>query len=206
MTIKLLTLIFLILLFSCNNHDNGKVETVKAIPKITFDHPDNFTTPSGREIKFFVKDSAYYMQWKQAGSMKNVDYSFDLVEGGNVSFPILVSENKNYVLLRHGCGSPCWNGFFLPLYKGGNQFIKNNYLTYDLDKELVAYINDNDSLEIYNLRTSLKQTVFIEKCESAFKGYCIDTAYFQNNYFHYLWTSDAYTKSGNTQKRKVKLI
>jgi hypothetical protein len=205
MTTKLLTLIILIVLYSCNNHDSGKVETTKVTSKNTFNHPDNFTTPNGQEIKFFVKDSTYYAQWKQADSIRTVDYSFDLIEGGNVSFPILVAENKNYILLRHGCGSPCWNGFFLPLYKAGNQFIKNNYLAYDLDKELVAYINDNDSLEIYNLRSGIKQTMFLDKCESVFKGYCIDTAYFENNYFHYSWTSDAHTKSGKNQLRKVKL-
>ena len=205
MTTKLLTSILFLGLLSCVNHDSEKVVTTKTTNKTIFNHPDNFTTPNGQRIQFFVKDSAYYMQWKQADSIKTVDYTFDLVEGGNSSFPILVTENKNYVLLRHGCGSPCWNGFFLPLYKEGSSFIINNYLAYDLDKELVAYINDKDSLEIYNLRTSTKQTIYLEKCESAFKGYCIDTAYFQNNYFHYSWTPETYINSNKSQKRKIKL-
>ncbi len=175
------------------------------INNTSFNHPDNFITPKGQEVKFVVIGNNYYIQWKQSDTLKTFDYPFNLVEGGNSSFPRLVAENENYVVLRSSCGSPCWVGLFLPLYKGGRAKAVHEYIAFDINAKLVAYVSSSDSIAILNLRTFQKQYFHPGKCESAFLGYCIDTAYFENNSLHYKWATKTVIHSAVTNEKEYKI-
>lgn len=201
------TLLFILIfgLSSCNNSQDIIESNPLPDKKTSFNHPDNFTTPFGQEIQFLVKDNKYYVQWRQSDSLMTLDYPFDLIENGHVSFPAFVAENKNYILLRTGCGNPCWLGLFLPLDKNNSAEIVNEYISFDLNSDVVAYILSRDSIAILNLRTHDKQYFSPGKCESVFPGYCIDTSYFKNKSFYYAWTPEIGVKNKKTKIKEYTL-
>jgi hypothetical protein len=201
MDLKILFIVLTFGLYACNTTQDKISDYLTSKKEINLNHPGNFTTPNGQEIRFLVKDSKYNVQWRQGDSLKTLNYFFNLAEGGHTSFPSLIAENKNYVLLRSGCGNPCWLGLFLPLYKGGKPQIVNEYIAFDLNSDLVAFISNTDSIAILNLKKFDKQYFNPGKCESAFPGYCIDTAYFKNNTFYYSWNSETTIRS---KKAKIK--
>jgi hypothetical protein len=192
------------LLFSCNfNTNEVHMDNIKK--DFPFNHPDNFITPKGRKIIFVVKNNKYFIQWQQEDSLKTLNYPFDFIEEGNSSFPRFMEENEDYVLLRSGCGNPCWFGIFLPLYKAGQPKIVHEYIAVDLNSDLVASVKSSDSIEVLNLRTFDRQYIYPGKCESAFLGYCIDTAYFKEKYLHYVWTSETYINSNIRENKEFKI-
>lgn len=171
--------------------------------------PTSFKTPKGRQIKFKIIDKYFYVQWDDKNNaLQTLDYKFE-INGADAWTPRFISENDSYIFLRAGCGNPCWLGIFLPLYKDGRPEIIHEYLTYNLDKHYVAYINfGKDSLEVLNLKTSKKQTFPTDKCVSTFTNYCIDTMYFKDNFLYYKWNADTYInskKSGQTKRVTIKI-
>lgn len=164
-------------------------------------------TPSGRTIKFKTVGKYFYVQWDNNHSLQTLDYKFQ-TDGADAWFPRFKNESDNYIFLRAGCGSPCWIGIFLPLYKDGKPEIINEYLSYDLDKHYVAYFNyDIDSMEVFNLLTKKKQTFRTGKCESDFKGSCVDTIYFKDNYLYCKWFPETFinSKKGQTKRVAIKI-
>jgi hypothetical protein len=201
MDMQTLLFILVFVLSSCNNSEDIIESHPLSDKKTSYNHPENFTTPSGQEILFLVKDNKYYVQWRQSDSLRTLDYPFDLIENGHVSFPSFVAESKNYILLNSGCGSPCWLGLFLPLDKNASPEIVNEYISFDLNAGVVAHISGADSISILNLKTHSKQFFYPSKCEAVFPGECIDTAYFKDKTFYYAWTSET---SFDDKKAKIR--
>jgi hypothetical protein len=165
--------------------------------------PQDFNTPMGRVVKFKRIDKEFYLQWESDDTLRTLDYPF-LVNGADAWLPRLVSENENYLFFRAGCGSPCWIGIFLPLYKNGHPEVIHEYIATDIDNNLVASVN-YDSIEIINLRTLQKQYFKPGNCESAFLSYCIDKAYFKDNALYYCWSPKTDINSLERQKRKYEM-
>lgn len=159
--------------------------------------PSDFRTPQGYAVKFKQVNNQFYLQWETNDSLRTVDYPFP-VGCADARLPKLKSENKNYLVMRAGCGNPCWVGFFLPLNRNARPAIIHEYIAFDLNNHLVASINI-DSIEITNLITLKKQCFKPGNCESAFIGYCVDKAYFKNNILYYNWTPQ-------TRMNKSKII
>jgi hypothetical protein len=164
-----------------------------------------FKTPQGHLIKFKTNGNIFYIKWKGQNGFKTVDYPFDL-KGADAWLPCLIAENDNFLVIRAGCGNPCWVGIFLPLKTNSNYHIINEYMGYDLAKGYVAYFNDKEQLEVLNLKTAKTQAFQTEKCVSAFKGYCVDTLYFKNNSVYLQWNTQAgiNSKKGKLVTKKLK--
>lgn len=209
-----------LLLFSCsqqpvNNEESTHLEEQKQIEiqndendseELINDHPNDFITPNGIEVKFPVVDSSYNLIWKRNNKYDTLYLSLPLIKGSHSSNPRLVDENKDYLYFENGCGSPCWNGFVLPLYGKRNAFSIEYPIARNLDRHCIAIIKDNDQLALYNLKTGEEQLISTDKCASAFTGYCIDTAYFEGVHFVYKWGNDAHMNSGDEiiKRKKVK--
>jgi hypothetical protein len=148
------------------------------------------TTRRGHNIQLYKTDGHYYLKWQQDNKWMTMKDAFFSMEEGNARYPELVAESDDYVVLRAGCGSPCWVGAFLPLKQGENAMLIHEYITFDLSSRLVAYISGfSDSISILKLPTGQMRSYYTGKCESAFTGYCIDTAFFDGNKLFYNWDS-----------------
>src|SRR5579875_2798509 len=100
---------------------------IQLTPKIS-----SFKTPKGHIIKFKKKDSNhFYIQWMNGNILKTLDYEFDL-QGADAWLPIFVDESENFLLIKAGCGNPCWIGFFLPLNSNYKYQVIHEYFGYDL--------------------------------------------------------------------------
>jgi hypothetical protein len=164
-------------------------------------------TPLGAILKLkIINDSSYVVQWGNSFKLKTCPDTLHL-DGHETWIPEFIAENKDYIVLRQGCGNPCWVGYFLPL----NDTIKpryiHEYLDYDLKNNLVAFIKGDNIIEIINLKTSLKEDHATLSCTSAFLGYCIDSLSVKDKILKYKWfpktTMDS--KKGNWIKEKIKI-
>lgn len=198
---KLYTILLAIIFLSCkdkihieNNSSNGLIKKHKS-------HLDDIKTPNGNIIKFKTIGNQFELQWNCNGKTRVLSETFDL-NGSKSWYPKFVDESESYIFLRAGCGSPCWQGFFLPINKQGKEIIIHEYLAVDLHQNYVAYINyDNNTLEVLNIKNDKKQSFTIGKCNSAFTGYCIDSIYFEKDKLNYKWIPETYINS-----KKGKLI
>ena len=184
----IITVAFLFL--SCGNKNHEHSVTEKKAKTKTHLVLSDMVTPNGNIIKFKKIGNQSFLQWNRENKLVNLDYAFDL-NGADAWLPKFVSENDNYLLFRAGCGSPCWTGFFLPLNKNGTVTTISEYLAYDLNQNYVAYINDKNNLEVLNITSGEKQSFITGYCNSAFKGYCIDTIYFKQKKIYYKWNANA---------------
>lgn len=151
-------------------------------------------TRSGAIVRLkIVDDSTYYIQWGNSTKMKTFPEKFNL-EGAEAWIPRLIYENNDYLVMRGGCGNPCWVGYFLPLHEGSKPQMIHEYLGYDLENHLVAYVSDN-SIEILNLKTNSIEVHKTKGCVSAFIGYCIDSLSIKNRTLKYKWIPDSRIKS-----------
>ncbi len=101
-------------------------------------------------------------------------YNCQIADAG---IPKFKWDNHDFIVLKYGCGSPCWGVLILPL--NIKDSIKN--IMYDLASDptnnTIVYLGEPDynDLVIENLKLKTKQMIKIAQCNSAFLGYCIDS-------------------------------
>lgn len=214
MKFELLIIFFAICLCSCEEYPpktsaNKVRDTTKSaeVKKIEPDLTD-VKTALGHIIKYKRTGDSFQVQWFQNGQLKTLTGCEFQVCSADAWIPRFKSENENYLLLKAGCGNPCWMGFFLPLNGDQQPNVIHEYLAYDLDQNYVAQINyDLDSIEVLNLKSNKTQRFKTGNCKSAFKGYCFDTMYFDKKCLKYSWDSavDWSSKTKRIIKLKLKI-
>ncbi len=169
---------------------------------------DYIITPLHRTVKLLWNGKSGSIQWIQNGKSKILRNAFYVKERDVVGYPRFERESQDYIVLRYGCGSPCWIEIFLPLYKNGNPTIIEDPFVYDLGIDRVAGPGgiNGTFMEILNLRTRKKQSFYPDSCTSAFIGYCIDTAYFEGNKFVYYWNAQATFDNRRSAKNKKSVV
>lgn len=189
---------------------NRKKSAPKIYPEtqLGLNHFKRFTTPQGKIIDYeFVKNSrVYFLQWGTKTYLRTHPDTLTL-DDAPVRNPVYIAEGKDFILMRYGCGSPCWVGLFLPMDKNKEPREIHEYQAYDLVHNLVAYFNyDSPSAEIVveNLKTGKKQRIALKSpCTSAFPGYC-GSMYIKNKLLYYDWSPSAGDKPDNVS-RKIKI-
>jgi hypothetical protein len=166
--------------------------------------PTYLTTPKGNVFKFRTNEGIFQLQWFQKGKWKHCEYKF-IVNGPEAHKPKFIAENDKYVLLRAGCGNPCWIDLFFPLNEGATATIINEYLAYDLNQDYVVSINNDNKLQVYNLKTHQFETIKTPKCESDFSPYCVDTIYFQKKQLKFKWKTKLNSNKGQWYKFKISI-
>lgn len=116
----------------------------------------------------------------------------------------IVEENDRLVLVRAGCGNPCWNGYFYDKISG-RIFELNNYLGYDLERGYVLSPNFNSGLDIINLQDGEVNHYIKDGCNSAFIGYCIDFVSFSDSYCFFDWYGDTVYGEGIRIRDSIRL-
>lgn len=106
----------------------------------------------------------------------------------------IVWRSKDYIFVRTGCGSPCWNGSLLNLNKKETKIYPFYYFL-DKNSQVIVYPDENDSnvLVLENFKINTKKTFKLDTCEKVLHPlFSIDTIYkFNKNSIHleYLDTS-----------------
>lgn len=153
-----------------------------------------------------VTDSTYHIQWGDSLNLKTYPDLFPM-DGYETRIPLFIAENSDYIVMRQGCGNACWVGYFLPLKESLQPEMIHEYLDYDLDNGLVAFVKDTSTIEIVNLKTGQTEDHQTDGCTSAFPGYCIDSLSIKNRILKYKWIPDTYIKShkGTVRVERIKI-
>lgn len=167
----------------------------------------DFKTPIGRYIRFkIINKSRYIMQWGDSINLRMYPDTFYL-DGLSNGIPLFIEENKDYIVMKSGCGSPCWVGYFLPLNNITEPFAAHEYLGYDLNDNLVSFVKDSNVISVYNIKSKQIENHVINGCTSAFIGYCIDSLSIKKKVLKYKWYPDTYMNSdkGRFRIEKIKI-
>ena len=116
----------------------------------------------------------------------NEKYSCEIADA---RVPHFKWDNKDFIGLKFGCGSPCWGVMVLPLnLKDSVREILYN-LDFDPKSNLIVYFGGEnyDKLIVENLKTKSKQIIDVnkKKCDVAFIGYCIDSVSINSEELYY---------------------
>jgi len=195
-------------MFSCNN--GRQSDSIKASSRFSPDYLGylkTIKTPAGKIIKYkLMNDSCYCLQWGDSMNLKTLPDTF-YMDNHETWIPKFITENTNYIVMRNSCGNPCWVGYFLPLHDSVKPVSIHEYLDFDIENDIVAYIKDSNSIEILNLKTRQTETHKFSDCNSAFPGYCIDSLSIKNKILKYKWIPETLinSKSGNFVTEKIKI-
>lgn len=164
-------------------------------------------TPLGITIRFkIINDSSFLIQWGHPLNLKTFPDTLKL-DVHEAWIPRYIAENKDYIVLRQGCGNPCWVGYFLPLNDSIKEQTIHEYLDFDLSNNLVAWIKGTNVIEIVNLKTKMNEEHKINGCGSSFLGYCIDSLSIKDKTLKYKWFPKTKFDSerGIIMKEKIKI-
>lgn len=164
-------------------------------------------TPLGAIFRLkIITDSTYVIQWGDSLSLKTFPVAFYL-DGHETWIPKFIDENKDYIVMRQGCGNPCWIGYFLPLDDSIKPGMFHEYLDYDLNNNLIVYVKSSKIIGITNIKTDQIEDHKIEGCTSVFLGYCIDSLTIKNRILKFKWISDTIKNSqkGDFKTEKIKI-
>lgn len=148
-------------------------------------------TPSGRHLSFLAAGTTFFIQWHDGTRLRTVPETF-WFNSSYATYPIFHSEDSNFILMKAGCGTSCWDGYFLPLHATDSAYRLHNYQLYDTARKLVVYLENEfvDSLDIINLKTGAKAkyklNVRATRCHYPFE--CLDTLYFEQGNLIYTTT------------------
>jgi hypothetical protein len=99
-------------------------------------------------------------------------------------------ENKDFVVLRGGAGTGSWFNVILPLDSLAEESGIWNPMAYNKKSNLIAEEGDADTIVVIrNIKTGKSQPIIdkMNKCESAFNNYCIDSISIQNKEVYIKW-------------------
>ncbi|WP_460577023.1 hypothetical protein [Flavobacterium koreense] len=208
-----------ILIISCKQ----KAETEKILKKnptvtenkVVTEDPEKYWEADTLLIKKYISDSENEIELRGSQS-KDLYYLNIKTKSGKVyqyqiadncygaSHSRVEWDNSDYIFVRQGCGTMCWNGKLLNISgkKKTRDFLF--YLYSDSIKNYIAFADsiDTKKIIIQNLKTLKKREISLDICnEAVMPNLTIDTIYETVNY-NILFR---YTK-GNCKDKKETLI
>lgn len=130
-------------------------------------------TVNGNFIKYTINNRKVKLEYGNNNYQKFYPKEFDC-DIADAWIPKLKYDDRHFMLLHYGCGSPCWGLIFLPL--NSNDKIRDIMydLAYDSETTNLVY-TDNENLLIENLLTKEIKTIKLPQCDAANMIYCIDS-------------------------------
>jgi len=205
---KSYVLVAILILFCCYSHAQQKnnillIKSCKNALGLT-----RKLTKRGNVIDYkFLSSEQYQLQWGRKGGSLRTFYDTLYCSDPSTRNPLLIQESAKYLLMRYGCGSSCWAGIVLPLYKTARPKRIYYYVATDLKNDLIASIDITENalypiFIIRNLRTGKVQTVPVKRgCIAASPHYCLDSATIKNKIFYYKWSAKMDVNKSNPFKR-----
>ncbi|MEM6963691.1 MAG: hypothetical protein AAF573_02925 [Bacteroidota bacterium] len=143
----------------------------------------NFQRDDGRFLKYFCEGDNLFIKYGNNDFEKIFKDTF-LCEMPYVRIPMLWADDEKRILLRFGCGSPCWGLYELPLNQKDTIEQYMYHYDYDTENNILIHISYHDPKDEYvlmarNLSTKEYEIIEIENCDT-FLCYCIDSISFNN--------------------------
>jgi hypothetical protein len=165
------------------------VEGVDSCPDDPDRQPKSVKTPAGIHVVFHydLAQEKYTVRWRKGAALFGPSPQLPLTV---VCEPARFEwENSKFVVLRQGCGSPCWFEIVLPLQNGRKIQQVMYTVAHDEKRSLIASI-ESEPLMIINLITGRQQSIVLKpECAAAFPGWCLDDVAFKDGALHILWRS-----------------
>ena len=153
--------------------------------------PEDVTTPKGSFVRYRASsDSTYIVFWGNQNFQRKLD---ELPVSSDSGYPRFKLESDKVLVLRAGCGNPCWIGFILPLNARSPVRVYSMPLAYDMERCLVVHPGESSpdtTLWVENFITSERQAIPGPACQSAFVGHCVDSLSFSGNALFIRWITD----------------
>jgi hypothetical protein len=166
--------------------------------------PEDVITPKGNFVKYRASsDSTYVVFWENKDFKRKLD---EFQVSSDSGYPRFKLENDKSLILRAGCGSPCWTGFILPLNAMSPVRVYSMPLAYDMERNLVVLPGEfrpDTMLWVENFVSSAHQAIPGPGCPSAFVGYCVDSLSFRGNELYIRWITDF--EKDSRQENRVQL-
>ena len=154
-------------IFSCYSaecQDTGCVEPFEAYDTITV---------NGNFIKYHVKNKKVELEYGNHDFIKFFPGDFDC-DIADAWVPKFKYDNKKFMLLHYGCGSPCWGLILLPMQNEGK--IRRIMYDFAYDQETTNLVyTDNENLLIENLTLGSVKVIKLPQCDAANMVYCLDS-------------------------------
>ncbi len=159
------------------------------------------TSANGNFLKYHVDKNSASIEYGNKTFKGSLPEQYDC-QIPDSWIPRFILDTKDFMILRYGCGSPCWGILVLPLNSADP--VKNIMynMAFDTDNNLVAYLECDSftSLIIENLKTSqTKRIEFTFKTDHGeFIGYWIDSISIKDHKLYY-----QYSDPNDNNERKI---
>ena len=152
-----------------------------------------------------VGDTTYSIVWGNKSFRNKSKSNFEILGNGKLS---LLDSNQDAIILKQGCGLSCTYSVVLPLKPGSTEKVYLFSIAHEPTKNLIAYIPEEDctfvKVENYinDKSFGIKETRY---CNAAFRGDCINHAYFDGNTFYLNWQGINEDGSENQKIKKFEI-
>ncbi len=149
-------------------------------------------------------DSVYTVKWGTKNFSNSSSHNYNVVGNGVL---YIDDFSNNTIVIRQGCGSPCWWSVILKVAKSAVEKEYMYPLAYDLQNSKVAYLTNEDSIILEDFNSNKRCSISTcDWCESTIKVQCFDSAYFTNDKFVMYYKGSFLTQGNPPQiKKEVKL-
>jgi hypothetical protein len=136
-------------------------------------------------------DTAYCITWGDQTTYSNRSRPFKVLGNGRLG---LEATAPNAILLSQSCGTSCTQYVVLPRRKGAQEHVYLFGRAYDLQKELVAYIPEDETvlIAVAHFQSGKRLNISPKNlCGAAFRGDCIQSCQFKGDSLCLVWWDDA---------------
>jgi hypothetical protein len=136
-------------------------------------------------------DTAYFITWGDQTTHIKRSRPFQVLGNGRLG---LEATAQNAILLSQSCGTSCAQYVVLPHYQDAQEHVYLFGRAYDLQKELVAYIPEDETVLITVEHFQSGKSLNISPknlCGAAFRGDCIQSCQFKGDSLCLTWWDDA---------------
>ena len=151
----------------------------------------NTTTIRGNYVFYHVNNDSATIEYGNKSFHRLFPYKIEC-QIADARIPHYEWDSKDFIVLRYGCGSPCWGIYVLPLDSINSITDMMYEMAFDSANNLVCYLGGDDynKLIIENLKTKSCRTIeFPFKSDHGeFMGAWIEDVSIKNNKLYYKYS------------------
>lgn len=200
--------VLMLLLIACTNKAKNNVSLERNQHWLVGTKDTTLVEKIGNSfVKYHLQgDSIYRLEWGNE-TISNISKDTFKVSGSGILG--LISNDENTIILGQGCGTSCIYYVILPLDPKRKEKTFPFAQAYNLEKNIVAYIPDEEDvfIRVENFITGQYMNINEENlCMAGFKGDCIESVYFSDENIVIKWHGKEWSSGkSDLKERKIKI-